>query len=293
MSEENENSVEAPISLLEARTKMVKPNTLINAKYHLTASQKDIMEYALGCIYAGKNNHITDEQVLSIDIDKLHRFTESTMRIDKYRKHIHQSLSDLMKQTLWVEQEDGKVIEYSWLSKREQSADLKTASFRLSKDIAREMSNISGNFTKYYVLTQLKLDTFESKRMYEILKQFIGMNIHSVKFEVEELRELFGVNKKNKKGEFIYKRFNNLNQKIIIPLIKDINSKSDIQIDIQTLRTGRSVTAIKFNFKQKPLHKEKSKNTSKKIDVKTLRKSKEDVHLICQNLTANLTMGNS
>ena len=47
-----------------------------------------------------------------------------------------------------------------------------------------------------------------------------------------------------------YKLFNDLRRKVIEPAIKELQAKSNLEIDWQPIKEGRSVKAIRFTFKE-------------------------------------------
>ncbi|MFW9338860.1 replication initiation protein, partial [Glaesserella parasuis] len=46
-----------------------------------------------------------------------------------------------------------------------------------------------------------------------------------------------------------YPRFNNFKQWVLEPSIKEINDKSDLLVDVEQIKRGRSIFALKFTIK--------------------------------------------
>jgi len=62
---------------------------------------------------------------------------------------------------------------------------------------------------------------------------------------VDDLKKIFGI--ENKKS---YETFKRINQKILGPALEEINTKSDIRIDIELCRNGKKVDKIRFTIKK-------------------------------------------
>jgi len=75
-------------------------------------------------------------------------------------------------------------------------------------------------------------------------------SIKSVKFTVDELKQLFGVHDKK-----AYSTFRAINQKILSPAIDEVNSKSDIDVEISLEKIGKSVNSVLFAIKKKAAEK--------------------------------------
>ncbi|AYA42388.1 replication initiation protein [Xenorhabdus nematophila] len=47
-----------------------------------------------------------------------------------------------------------------------------------------------------------------------------------------------------------YKTFKSLNQLVLVPAIKELNEKSDLIVSVDTVKKGRTVVALHFQFKE-------------------------------------------
>lgn len=113
-------------------------------------------------------------------------------------------------------------------------------------------------FTSFKLRNALSLDGKYSIRLYQLSKS----NLYRKSFviEVEELKKKLKLTQKS------YEQFSNINAKILIPSIKEINQKTDIHIDMELIKTARVVVAIKFNIEQ-------SKSNYQKVIYTPLSKS--------------------
>jgi len=91
-----------------------------------------------------------------------------------------------------------------------------------------------------------QLSSKYSLALYEFLQR--RGNLKHIKYEllsIEELRGLFGV----PKGKL--KSFGHLNDKAIKPAVTEVSFLSDFEIEAEPVKTGRSVTHIKFSWARK------------------------------------------
>lgn len=100
------------------------------------------------------------------------------------------------------------------------------------------------------VYAQINLSVLRNLRsshalvLYENCNRYIG-NGQTPVWELDTFRKLMGV-------EGRYKEFKFLKRDVIMPAIKEVNQHSNIEVELRTVRTGRSVTALQFTVKGNP-----------------------------------------
>jgi hypothetical protein len=104
---------------------------------------------------------------------------------------------------------------------------------------------LKSSFTQFKTGTVLHFKSIYSIRLYELLKKeaFKEKNGQfSVYFEYDDLRDKFGIGKKE------YLKFNNFKQKAIQPATSEISDKTELFInDVKYGKTGRKITNITFS----------------------------------------------
>lgn len=100
-------------------------------------------------------------------------------------------------------------------------------------------------FTKIEASAAHRL-TGHGRQLYAILadKKRLGRPFWT--FELDELRALMGV-----VGRKSYERFNNLRQWVINPALEAINDYGTVTVRMTPIKTGRSVTAVRFDWQWK------------------------------------------
>lgn len=142
--------------------------------------------------------------------------------------------------------------EVSLLIRRDYTENQGRFMIEFHEDVMPYLAEIKNNYTSILLETFGTLKSEYSLKFYEILSRWAFKGKFHIK--LEELRDLLNV------GDS-YNRYNNLNQWVIKPAIKEINIKTNLNVTVKTIRTGRSITELEFTILDK----------SKAIDVKVSR----------------------
>lgn len=108
------------------------------------------------------------------------------------------------------------------------------------------------NFTAYDLKNVVKLGVYPI-RVYELMKQYETIGWRTL--DIDELKRMFELTKE-------YKRFNDFYRFVIQPAVRDINKHTDLKInDVQKIKEGRRVVALKFIIEGKRSPKNPSQKT--------------------------------
>jgi plasmid replication initiation protein len=117
------------------------------------------------------------------------------------------------------------------------------------------MRKLQANPTLYArldLLVQQSFDRSYTLALWEFLTEALcsgrSQQVCTSWIALEDFRRLMGVNTP------YYHNFSKLNSKIIIPVLKEMNEKSDISVELRTDRNGRVVEAVSFLATRKPVH---------------------------------------
>ena len=116
-------------------------------------------------------------------------------------------------------------------------------SYEFSKRLARLLYNPE-MYQRINILQQKLFKSSSSLALWENCIRFAGVGKTGLA-EVGEWRELLGATAKT------YDQYKDFNKFVIAPSVKEINAVSNIQIELITKRTGRSITHIGFDVTQK------------------------------------------
>ncbi len=121
--------------------------------------------------------------------------------------------------------------------------DSKHLELYLDKDLIPYIIDLKREFTRYQIENILILKSSYSVRMYELLKQY--QNIGKRCISINDLRDYLGIDKDE------YNRFYDFEKRVLTISKCEINKHTDINIDYQKNKKGRTISSITFSIKSK------------------------------------------
>ena len=112
-------------------------------------------------------------------------------------------------------------------------------------------------FTQYYLEQTAQLKSVYSVRLYELLVQW-KFSGKTKLFEIQTFRSQMGVEDNE------YKLLADFKKRVLNPSIKEINEKTDLLVDFQQEKKGRTVIGFKFSVKLK------ERQSASKANIKTV-----------------------
>lgn len=240
-------------------TIVIKHNALIEAKYQLPNLQEQRIILMLLA------------QIKKTDEDfKCYRITVADfseilgIRVDRMYAELEQTLKNLMTRTISIKKDEKSFLIMNWLSSAEYIHGSGYVELAFDPKLKPYLLQLKNHFTQYKTDTVLHFKSIYSIRLYELLKKeaFKEKNGQfSVYFEYEDLRDKFGIGKKE------YLQFNDFKRKTIEPATREISDKTDLIIaDVKYGKTGRKITNITFFVGVRSEHDTKLRQANLRID---------------------------
>lgn len=186
--------------------------------------------------------------------------TDKPLRIDgkRYSEIFNTTLQNgyiLMKQaeeTLFNRRfsfinKEGNVVKSRWIQQIEYLDNQGAINICFTKAVVEAITRIDGFedfFTQYYLEQTAQLKSVYSVRLYELLVQWKVAGKTKL-FEVQTFRSQMGVEDSE------YKILADFKKRVLMPSIKEINDKTDLLVDFQQQKKGRTVTGFKFSVELK------------------------------------------
>lgn len=216
---------------------VVKSNNLVEASYKLTLDEMRILLLTIGRIDSEEPNHRRDfeftvsEFAERFGVDEKIAYQQVQMAVDKLGGR-------------WAVLEDTAKVRRKAIFLTDQTYFKGEGRFQivLHEKLMPFVSEIKNNFTRYSLEYVAKFNGFHSIRLYEILAQYRSKGSRDV--TVEDLKDWLQVADK-------YDRYNNFKQWVLEPSLKEINEKSDLFIEVEPIKRGRSIHALHFTIKPK------------------------------------------
>lgn len=117
------------------------------------------------------------------------------------------------------------------------------ADIKISDEIAPYLFQLKERFTTYKLTQVTRLSSIYAIRIYEILKKH--EKIGSRKIFIDDLRKLLAIK------DTQYKKFNDFSKRILDIAKKEINTKTDLEIDYKLIKNGRKFEVIEFFIQPK------------------------------------------
>lgn len=220
---------------------VVKTNSLIEASYKLSIDEIRILALTIGTMNPNSNQQIFDFTVA----DFLREFPEISQ--ENAYKQIQAAIKRIYERSVKTEDNE-RVTEFRWVSSRTYFKKEGRFRIALTNEVMPYLTQLKGQFTQYQLRNISNFNSVHAVRIYELITQYRNLNYREI--SVEKLKECLQVSDK-------YPRFNSFNQRVLEPAVKEINEKSDLLVEIEQIKRGRTVHALNFIIQEKRPLKEK------------------------------------
>lgn len=216
---------------------VVKSNSLIDARYKLNVQAQKLVLACLGKMDSRPGSAPQKEvKLTALEFSEL-------MGIDMKNAHreLYKAVDLLFKSTITLH-ENGEETELYWI--QEKGKKLKgEGAVRLiwSDRVLKYICQLQGDFTKYKLRNIASLQSAHSIRVYELMMKFNSTGSRVI--HLNDFKSALGISDK-------YPLFKDLNKRVIKPSVAELNQQSDLIITYESIKKGRSVTALAFTFKK-------------------------------------------
>ena len=225
-------------------TQVVKDNALINASYNL-----DLVEHriVLQAIVKSRETEkgFTDSNPVSIHASEYEKqFNVSKDAAYKALKDAVLSLFERQFTFTELQDEKLKVVKSRWVSQIAYVDDLAEVQIIFSPAVASMCSRLESHFTRYDLKQIAGLSSKYAVRLYELVIAWKATG-KTPEFSLAEFRSQIGL------LDSEYTPMNNFKKYVLDLAVAQINEHTDIKLDYEQHKKGRSITGFSFKFKQK------------------------------------------
>lgn len=223
---------------------VVKDNALINASYNLDlAEQRLILLAIVEARESGKGINTNDPLMVHAE-SYAHQF--NVHRNTAYTT-LKNACNALFLRQFSYQEENSNNIEYiksRWVSEIRYIENEAAVKLIFSPAIVPLITRLEEHFTKYELQQISNLSSAYAIRLYELLIAWRSTGKTPV-FELADFREKLGVN------ETDYAIISDLKKRVLDISIKQLNEHTDITVQYEQHKKGRSIYGFSFSFKQK------------------------------------------
>lgn len=216
---------------------VTKSNNLIDASYKLNVQAQKLVLACLGKVDSRPD--ATPQKEITITASE---FSE-LMGIDIKNAHreLYKAADALFKSSLVLHEGDEE-IELYWIQEKVKKMKGEGAIRIIWSDrILRYICQLKSRFTTYKLRNIASLQSGHSIRLYELLMKFNATGERVI--YLDDFKSALGITDK-------YPEFKDLNKWVIKPAIGELNQRSDLIIKFDTIKKGRTVAALSFEFKK-------------------------------------------
>ncbi len=217
------------------KKRVTKSNSLIEARYKLSINEQRLILLYISML----TPDLEDMPIIRLKVRDVVQALE--IHSEKYYSELKEVLKKLRSRVLEIPTESGYIIT-GWIDAARYYAKKGEIVLRLSPELKPYLLKLKEAFTTYYLKNVLKLRSFYSIRLYELLKQY--ENVGRRRFALEDLRKILKIDD-NK-----YKKYSDFKRFVILSSQKELQKKTDICFDFIELKMGRKVVGIEFLIKR-------------------------------------------
>jgi len=217
--------------------KVTKSNVLINSVQNLSLTEHRLVRSSIA-----KINSLDDEMPKSttISASEYKEVFGCENPYDEMRKGVD---SLFEREVTYFDPKTETLERIRWVQKARYSNGTGSVTLYWSDDIKPHLVNMSGNFTSYHLKNIAYFKSKYSIQFYELLKQYRAIGERTM--SVIQLKRLLAVEDK-------YPMFADFRKFVIEKSVGEINKHSDLNVEFEFLKQGRTISRIKFNINIKP-----------------------------------------
>lgn len=240
---------------------VVKSNKLVQALQTLTLNEARLLQLAIVDARETGQGLSTDEP---LELNAVRYAKAFNVSADAAYLALSEAEDSLFKRQFTITNDDGTLTKSRWI----QDANYRKGEGRILVTLTRvvidHVTKIDGfeqYFTSYHLKKTADFKSVYAVRLYELLMQWKSVG-RTPAYELERLRGQLGI------GVNEYTRMEAFKRRVLDIAVDQINEHSDLIIEYEQHKKGRSISGFSFNFKYKNLITQ-SRN---EIEVKAERK---------------------
>lgn len=240
---------------------VVKDNSLIDASFNLSLVEQRLMLLAI--VEAREIDKLTPETPIEVKATA-YRDQYKTDESEAYKQLADASKQLFNRQFSYIDKyaDTDAVTVSRWVNEVTYVNDKGMVVMYLNRNVISMISRLEANFTQYLLEQVSEFKSKYSIRLYELLIKYRDIGT-SKKYEIAELRSKLGLEDNEYKLNAVFKR------DVLDKAVKEISSKTDIQIKYEQFKECRTISHILFKFIKKKEKKQKESKDKNTIDMFT------------------------
>jgi plasmid replication initiation protein len=220
-------------------------NALTSAAQGLSLSEKRVMMFAVAKLDSFKRNGGTETGTVKLTA---HEYAEQFgVDPDTAYNQLKSAGDGIFNRYIRFGEETRKgvkEVKIRWVSRAEYHSGEGWISLRFTPDVQPHLTVLSGEFTKYKLAQASALRSVYSWRLLELLSQYAKTGWRQI--------DLSDFHHSMETPESYRSNFKDCRRWVIDSAVKELTEKDGWLIEWAPIKTGRKVTALRFEFKRDP-----------------------------------------
>lgn len=242
-------------SLIETQKvdrRIIKSNNLIESSYRLTILENRLIYYAVTKLKTIMiNKSLTAEEVADlinhskfdlIEINVIDFQKEFGLKSKKMYEELILASEKLFERRIVYINEKGNITKKRWVITCRYELGEGKIFLQFHPDLISDLLVLKNKFTIFKLDNCKDIKSIYACRLYELLRQYGNIGYRT--FTVDNFRFLLGLEENE------YERYCNLKQRVINTSLKEINTKTDLSVELEETKVKNKV--IKLHFKIYP-----------------------------------------
>lgn len=226
---------------------VVKDNALIDASFNLSLVEQRLMLLAI--VEAREIDNLSPNTAIEISVSSYtQQFKADSNNIYSAIKEAARTLK--RREFSYLDRYKGQPA-YStanWVNKITYVDNSGLVVLYLSEEVISLISRLEEQFTKYHLEQVSSFKSKYSTRLYELIIKWLSTGI-TEKYEINDLRNKLGLAVNE------YSTMSNFKTNVLDKALGEINKHTDINVNYEQFKKGRTINAVQFKFDHKPQKK--------------------------------------
>lgn len=224
-----------------------KANSFVQASYSMTLDEMRVLSLTLGVF----NPENPDKRDFEFTVDEFCRHFPEVDPKSAYTQVQH-AIRKISRR--WMTLRDDEYVLDEVVFVTDRTYFKKEGRFRIvfHERLMPYIAELHSNYTKYQLVNIGAFGSTHAIRLYELCSQYRDTGWRQT--SIADLKDWFQVADK-------YSLYANFRRRVIDPAIAEINAKSDLFVNVEPIKRGRTIVALKFtiNVKKKTVKVEKKR----------------------------------
>lgn len=240
--------------IMENNKLVVKDNALIDASFNLSLIEQRLLLLAI--VEAREISNLTSSTAIEVTANQ---YATQFHIHEKESYNALKAACDLLfeRRFSYIDKYKGNQLikKVRWVSEIGYLENKGIVLLNLSDTVISLISRLEQQFTKYYLD---QVSSFKSKysiRVYELVIKWLSNGV-TQKYEIEDLRDKLGLENSEYKTMSLFK------VNVLDKAVAEINKKTDLSIDYEQFKSGRTITHIQFKIKNRKSQEQPTKKNA-------------------------------